>query len=737
MQNRRPAPFNVVPEDTTGTTWALPEGAIVRLGKGVLNSGPDLDSVALSPDSTYFAAGTGMGLWFYDVSTMLPIALWETERGLISAVDISPDGKFVAIANWDGIVKVLDVHSGECIVQMKRSEKSYTHASFIAFSPDGKRIATATDRGVIEVLDIQRSECFAQPEPDSRGENRNVTSQLAFSPNSKIIAATCNTPARSGLGWVSVATKDPQTYLWHPETGERIAKFAGGGFAFSPDSRLLACASPADTNNDTTSVHRFVSVWDIETKERIACFREHENQVNFVVFSPCGKWVASSDSGGTLRLWDFTTNTQQMKYTDYGIASRHWLWKIVRWLQKRVDSKNLGSVSSRIEPMHSQEGTLLAAVLPAPINTSPHTYPIEVWDIERREKLLTIERKPRSIGAAWFSKRPKLGGAYALSNKRQVTDETHTFSTLREPTCYPDPVAFSPDGQVLASTDGDEKGVVLWDVARGQARETLMKDTRIDSFIFSASGNLLAAGISGNTLRVWDFEKQHKPVAEFSAPGLASPVVFAPPCDRIATVHSESNKERIDRTLYIWNLQSREKLEVDTGHKEYIHAMAFSPDGTRLAIACSEGIAQLWDAETGREIATMEDHRREIRGITFSPCGNFIAGGWADEIRLWRADGFDPLHTMPQPEGSQKPYALTFSPCNKYLASGTWWWWQEGLEKMAIRLWDVATGENITTFWGHTSDIQSLAFSPDSMLIASGSHDGTILLWDVKSFISS
>ena len=91
----------------------------------------------------------------------------------------------------------------------------------------------------------------------------------------------------------------------------------------------------------------------------------------------------------------------------------------------------------------------------------------------------------------------------------------------------------------------------------------------------------------------------------------------------------------------------------------------------------------------------------------------------------------------PKPEGSQKPYALTFSPCSKYLASGTWWWWQEGLENMAIRLWEVETGENIHTFWGHTSDIQSLAFSPDSMLIASGSHDGTILLWDVKSFISS
>ena len=106
-----------------------------------------------------------------------------------------------------------------------------------------------------------------------------------------------------------------------------------------------------------------------------------------------------------------------------------------------------------------------------------------------------------------------------------------------------------------------------------------------------------------------------------------------------------------------------------------------------------------------------------------------------DEICLWCAEQLTTLLTIPQPEQNQRTYALAFSPCGRYLVSGTWW--QNGMEKMAIRLWDVATGENIHTFWGHTTDVQSLAFSPDGMFLASGGFDGTILLWDVESFTGS
>jgi WD40 repeat protein len=94
-----------------------------------------------------------------------------------------------------------------------------------------------------------------------------------------------------------------------------------------------------------------------------------------------------------------------------------------------------------------------------------------------------------------------------------------------------------------------------------------------------------------------------------------------------------------------------------------------------------------------------------------------------------------PRMGMILPESCSRVGVVVFSPCSRYLgASGSWW---NKTDKVSIRLWEVATGENIHTFWGHTSDIQNLAFSKDGELLASSSYDGTILLWDMKPFINS
>ena len=647
MQNRRPAPFNVVPEDITGTAWALPEGAIARLGKGIHRTGPHLDSVALSPDGTYFAAGTGMGLWFYDVSTMTPIALWETERGLIAAVDISSDGKLIAIANWDGIVKVMDVQSGEIITQMERY-KLYSFVKFLAFSPDGRLIASAPWKQAVEVLDVQSGECLTQIQLEPINAKFNIYAGVKFSPNGQYLAIT-ETPINTDNGGYTPSRDGSQTAVWDPRTGELIAKLPGKRFAFSPDSRLIACACPDDTAKDDDDLYQlFISVWDIAASKRIAYFKAHEHWIDIVTFSPCGQFIVSADRGGNLRAWETEKGTRKQDWTHNGIDAKR--WDMEYWDAKYHD---LEFKMTHLVPSYSPAGELFAVVFPDNTNT------VEVWDVERREKLKSTERLPGSIGSIWLAKCPALAIASALHNKSGNSDKTNAWVTLREPTFRP-------------KTDSD-----------------------LDSMRFSRDGQTIVSDSNGGGPVIWEVPQKHKQ-------------------SFVTKLHAKINRVKYSdaaRKNAFATLTSEQKTEQK----------------------------QAWETlkKDPRFAAIDWSKKKDARtySITVSPDANIIATGLYGEIRLWNIEEPIPLDTIPQPKNSPKPYALAFSPCGKYIASGTWW--QRGMEKMAIRLWDVATGENIHTFWGHTTDVQSLAFSPDGTLLASGGFDGTILLWDVKPFIGS
>ena len=677
MKNPRPAPLNVVPDDSTGNTWALPEGAIARFGKG------SHEEIALAPDYSYFAVGNRLGIWWYDIATMTPIALWDKDQGMISAIDISPDGKLIAIANWNGIIKIMDVKSGNLITQIKRSEDRNIY-SHIVFSPDAKRLATAIGSRLVEIIDIQNGECISQMEWDTEEKRSYLILKFGFSQDGEYITAT--------VGW--------QTYFWDPNTGEIAKILEGRNFTFTLDNSLLISENHYVIPNTTpprgaTSI----SVWDKNTWELVRTISEEHYRKGSKAISPCSQFLTISDRNNTVLIWNLKTGTLVQSYDYFN-----------------------GSV---IKLFYLDDETLLS------IESTEETY--AVWNVKNSEKLHTYEKQDDRIGYHWFLRCPELFIAHTLTQKNTVSEEIYTFSTLREPMCFPKSVSFSPDGNTLA-IKGKLNGIGLWDITSKQTQHILIPNEQVDAFNYLPCGDILAIGSergfnsSNVNYKVWDINHTGEDlIAEFTTMELGR-VTFAITDNRIAFGGK-------DGTLYLWQPKENTDPKTLIGHTKTIWSLAFSSDGTRLLSGSSDNTIRIWDVESGEEIATLPSEKPMIiLALAFSPCNTVIAGGMFEEIRLWCAETLNLLHTIPQTNG-EKPFALAFSPCGRYLASGTWW--QIGMDKMAIRIWEIETRENITTFWGHNTDIQTLTFSPDGTLLVSGGFDGTTLLWDLKSILNT
>ena len=201
--------------------------------------------------------------------------------------------------------------------------------------------------------------------------------------------------------------------------------------------------------------------------------------------------------------------------------------------------------------------------------------------------------------------------------------------------------------------------------------------------------------------------------------------------------------------IHVWHTETRDVLTIPLLKQNNNDAMVdrhmmaqllgevtvlmFSPDGKKLVSGTMGGKVQMWDAETGVELAPflagqdMDDKggpgnfsvtfQDPITALAFSSNGALLAVGSEHKIRL--------LGSSKQPRLKDVPHgtkSLAFSPDDTVLVAG--------LNNGTIKLWDMTTGEKITTLNGHTSTVETLVFSPDGKTLVSTGHDGTILLWD-------
>ena len=169
--------------------------------------------------------------------------------------------------------------------------------------------------------------------------------------------------------------------------------------------------------------------------------------------------------------------------------------------------------------------------------------------------------------------------------------------------------------------------------------------------------------------------------------------------------------------------------------KGTVEGLAYSPDGKLIAVAGGIGV-WLCKAKDLTEICLLEGHTGVVTSVSFSPEGKFLASGSYDKtIRLWDVEGRKEVAVL---RGHNDIVtSVSFHPDGKFLASGGGIpphlaGWRQG--DNTIRLWDVEAQKEVAALKGHTDNVNSISFSPDGKLLASGAgwDDMTIRLWDVE-----
>jgi WD40 repeat protein/lysophospholipase L1-like esterase len=280
-------------------------------------------------------------------------------------------------------------------------------------------------------------------------------------------------------------------------------------------------------------------------------------------------------------------------------------------------------------------------------------------------------------------------------------------------------VAFSPDGQTLASGSVDNT-VKLWDVASRTEVATLSgHSSGVKSVAFSPDGQTLASGSNDCTVKLWDVASRTEVATLGSYSSDVTSVVFSPDGRTLAS-------GSYDRTVKLWDVTSR--TEIATMKGQCMQSVAFSPDGQILASGSTDNTVTLWDVASRTEAATLGSCSSGVTyvHVAFSPDGQILASGSSDNffigaVTLWDVASRTEVATLS--DHSRGVGSVAFSPDGQTLAFGG--------DDNTVKLWDVASRTEVGSLSGHSGGVTSVAFSPDGHTLASGSIDGTVQLWNM------
>lgn len=582
--------------------------------------------------------------------------------------------------------------------------------SNLTYSPDGTRLIVECDNGIWtydaqtgvelsfistydrDILGVSpNGEMFVTVDIENRYHIRSMEDDSLIS---EIQGDTTHrrTAVISPDGNIFAAGIGKTIVLWDIVSGEKITTLTGhtgsvDSLAFSPDGNTLASGNWHDT----------VRLWDVATATQKKVLTNHRNSISKVIFSPDGSKVASiSSNQNRVNISDVISdrnhpiqleeNISEIAFSPDGstiaIGNRYGrLYLLNVETQEHITDFFGHKKESVYAIVFSPDGTKLA---------SGSSDSLFTWDANSGERVLSINGHTTGIRAVAFS---PVGDILATGGRYQI-NLWNTSSTERVGHFYVNDwynlfsgLVFSPDGNILASQDGRETHI--WDVnlqthlalLTGIGGENLTSSAFFVGLDYSPDGQFLAGGSEYNTaVHIWYGGRTHIDAFFGHTAGVTS-VKFSPDGRILA---SGSN----DQTVRIWDVSTGYNISTFKGHTDRVHCVDFNDDGSILASCGKDNSIIFWDMSSGDSRVIHSAHRDEVRKIAFSKDGKYImsCGGWDDS---------------------------------------------------SVKVWYVNTGELVRTLNGHGYSVLDVAFSADGQTFASGSMDGTVLLWDYNSILDT
>jgi WD40 repeat protein len=469
--------------------------------------------------------------------------------GDFSFVRFSPNEKLVAAVTSDSpdVIKLLDSETGQ---ELRRiALKAWLVR--LDFSPDSNRIVTTERDIAVRLYDVESSERLWSQVLKLDNPFENYTSAVDFAPDGQSIAA---------------AATDNCIYLLEPQTGEQMAKLKGhAGYpwavCFSSDSRTLFSAGWDGP----------IRRWDLNKRKQLPL---PQGVIGSAVAaaSPVDPWLAYVDDAGTIRLVSSTggkeLGTLTLPDTEY------------TQLLFSPDGRQLAGGGNFGELVH-----------------------VAVWDVGSRQLLHRWD---------W----PK----------------------GRDPHSHIECLSFTPDGKRLAGAVFRQHSAFIWDLTSGE-QVASVKHKSVYGLSFSPDGQTLATAGWDSAVRFWDASngavlREHTVEKNADDNGRDDvrmyTVCYSPNGDEIATAHLSGD-------VRVWKAANMKLLRNFEVPGRFIYgAMCYSPDGLWLATGAMGGKVSLWDPQTGQIVWDKGKHQSHVYTVSFGSDGRTLVTGSDDGLGyLW------------------------------------------------------------------------------------------------------